>query len=340
MIQYVTLANCAEFDAYICACSAGHFMQRSAWGRCRPDWQWQGLMSVDGRGRIRAAMVLLCRRVSGTGLRQFYSPRGPVFDRGNLTALGELLQAAQQLVREQHGYLLRMDPQIGEDESSLLRFVDSYGFRVQAIDDFSAFQPRLVYQVDLAQEESALWARLHHKTRYNIGLAQRRGLQVAEAGLEGCGAFAELLSQTGQRVGFHGRSRTELENIMVNYGDNARLWLAMDGENAVAGLLNVTQGHQMWNLYSASSDLGRHHKANELLQWYAITQAKAWGCRLYDLRGVEGLPVAENPKCGLHRFKQNLGAELVCYAGQMDWVCRPVAGWAISLAQRRRKRRR
>lgn len=338
MIQSVTLANCAEFDAFISACPNGHFMQNSAWGRCRPGWQWQGLMCVDGMGKIRAAMALLSRRISGTKLRMFYAPRGPIFEQGNLAVLAELLCAAQTWVYDNNGYLLRIDPQIREGERQTLQFLESFGFRVEAIDDFSAFQPRLVYQINLRKEEADLWQHLHHRTRYNIGLAQRRGLRVVEAGLDGCAAFAALLAQTGERAGFCSRSAAELESILVHYGECAHLWLATDAGTAVAGILNVVQGGQMWNLYSASSEVGRHHKANELLQWHAVNRAKGAECRLYDLRGVEGQPVPENPKFGLHRFKQNLGAELVCYAGQMDWICRPTAYRLIRLGQRWRQR--
>ena len=47
LIRLVNPSNCAEFDAYICSAPNGHFMQTSAWGRCRPQWEWQGLMEVD-----------------------------------------------------------------------------------------------------------------------------------------------------------------------------------------------------------------------------------------------------------------------------------------------------
>ena len=334
MIKIVSLANCAEFDAYICAAPAGHFMQRSAWGRCRPGWQWQGLMCVDSRGTVRAAMALLSRRVSGTKLRLFYAPRGPIFERNNHAALAELLTEAQKFVRDNGGYLLRMDPQIPEGETKLLRFLESFGFRVNVIDDFSAFQPRFVYQIDLLREEAELWQNLHHKTRYNVGAAHRNGLQVVDVGVDGCDAFAQLLAETGARRGFRGHSAGEIMDLLVQYGEDAHLWLAVSGETAVAGILCLTQGGQMWNLYSASSELGRQKKANDLLQWYAICQAKGWGCRCYDLRGVEGPAAQENPCYGLHRFKRHLGAELVCYAGQMDWVCRPAVHGLIALGQR------
>ena len=338
MIQVVTLANCAEFDAFVCSHPNGHFMQCSAWGRCRPDWDWQGLMETDGRGQVRAAMALLSRRVSGTGLRLFYSPRGPVFERGRLVSLGSLLAAAQQLVKTQKGYLLRMDPQIPEGDMKLLRFFDSYGFKVDAIDDFSAFQPRFVYQIGLVRETDDLWRSLHHKTRYNIGLAERRGIQIIDAGIEGCAAFAHLLALTGERVGFRCRREEELMHVLVNYASHAHLWLALLAGEPVAGILCVSQGGKLWNLYSASSAEGQRNRANELLQWHAVCRAKAWGCSLYDLRGVEGLPEPDNPGYGLHRFKQHLGAELVCYAGQMDWVCRPVGYQMIRMAQKYCKR--
>ena len=334
LIRLVNPSNCAEFDAYICSAPNGHFMQTSAWGRCRPQWEWQGLMEVDGQGEILGAMALLSRPISHTGRRQFYAPRGPVVPAQKLAVLSCLLSAAQQLVRQRGGCLLRMDPQIPEEDPRL-RLIESYGFRITAIDDFSSFQPRFVYQIPLeGRSQEAVWQSLDAHTRYNIRLALRRGLRVVDAGPEGCGAFARLMAQTGHRKGFRGRSAEDYADILVNFGSGAHLWLALDGADAVAGILCIHQGAQMWNLYSGASDTGRYHKANELLQWHAMTWALERGCRVYDLRGVEGEPVPENPKYGLHQFKRHLGAQLVRYAGQMDWICRPVSYRMIRLAQR------
>ena len=47
------------------------------------------------------------------------------------------------------------------------------------------------------------------------------------------------------------------------------------------------------------------------------------GCRWFDFRGVEGHPVEENPKYGLHRYKQGFGADFRAYVGQLDMITRP-----------------
>lgn len=48
------------------------------------------------------------------------------------------------------------------------------------------------------------------------------------------------------------------------------------------------------------------------------------GIRYFDYRGVEGYPVEDNPKYGLHDYKQGFGAEFHSYVGQFDTTVRPV----------------
>ena len=58
------------------------------------------------------------------------------------------------------------------------------------------------------------------------------------------------------------------------------------------------------------------------------------GCTLYDFRGVEGFPTEDNPKYGLHRFKQGFNSNFVEYVGQMDLIISKFSYNLVRVVQR------
>ena len=44
MIEYVTIDQAAELDAFVLRQPNCHFMQTSAWGRVKEGWGWTGIL--------------------------------------------------------------------------------------------------------------------------------------------------------------------------------------------------------------------------------------------------------------------------------------------------------
>lgn len=323
MLETVDLNRAQALDAFVQRHPNGHFMQTSLWGNFRTDWIWRGLI-CRREGAICGAMACLIHPVHGLKTAIVYAPRGPVVDEDDTGTLCELIQGAKALAKSYGAYLLRMDPPMRRDSYELLGEIAALGFTISNQADFSTFNPRMVYQLDLrGQTEQSLMERFHSKTRYNIRLAQRRGVTIRRGGSEDIPAFYEMMCQTGQHAGFHPRPQQYYADLLTSMPDNARLYCAqLDGE-VIAAAICIVQGETGWYLHGCSRTDRRDSKPNDLLQRAMITDCLRQGCRLYDFRGVEGYPSRANPHNGLHRFKQGFGAQLVEYAGQMDLVLRP-----------------
>lgn len=333
MTEYLTLNSAGELDEFVTAHPRGHYMQTTAYGRSRPDYDWNALVLRDECGRITASMALHSRRVRLTGKRLFYAPRGPVFTTRD--QFREIIAAAREYCVKHDGYLLRIDPPIGAEDGLFRRDAEELGFRFDPRNDYSTYQPKCVYQTKLAGlTESELLSRFHSKTRYNIRLAQRRGVAVREGSLSDLPVFCAMMEETGKRDGFSGKPEAFYENFLCAMDKNARLLLAEKDGRVLAGTIEVILGKKAWYAYGCSFSEGREDMPNYLLQWEMMRIALEQGCTVYDFRGVEGEPVPENPHYGLHRFKQGFDARFVEYAGQMDLVLRPVSGWLIRWGQR------
>lgn len=333
MIEYLTLQNPRDLDLFVAAHPRGHYMQTTAYGKSRSDYDWSCLVLRNDDGAIYASMALLSRHIRITPCRIFYAPRGPVFS--SQSEFEEICTAARDFCRRQGGYLLRMDPPIPEDDPIFPPLIRSMGFRIDPLDDYSAYQPRHVYQLPLLDiSEESLLASFHPKTRYNIRLAIRRGVTVRNGTWRDLPIFHAMMRETAARDGFPLRPITFFDDFLTSMGPNASLLLAEKDGVVLAGAIQILLGNKAWYAFGCSFNDGRSNMSNHLLQWEMIRRARWFGCSLFDLRGVMGLPSPQNPAHGLHRFKQGFGARFVSYAGQMDLPLRPVWYYLIQALRR------
>ena len=178
--------------------------------------------------------------------------------------------------------------------------------------------------------EEELLANFHQKWRYNIRLAERKGVTVRICGKEMVPAFSDLMLTTGVRDGFVTRKPEYFAAMLDNLGEHARLYMAFDpNDTPIAGTLAIHYGDKVWYLYGASSNEHRNLMPNYLLQWRMIQWAVETNCRIYDFRGVSGDVSEDNPLYGLFRFKQGFGGDFTEFVGEMDLVLSPVIYWAV-----------
>ena len=75
MTEYLTLDNAGELDEFVINHPRGHYMQTSAYGKSRPDYDWNAIAIRDDSGRITASIALHSRASRLAGMRLFYAPK-------------------------------------------------------------------------------------------------------------------------------------------------------------------------------------------------------------------------------------------------------------------------
>lgn len=333
MIEFVDIGHARELDEFVRAHPNCHFMQTSAWGRVKRDWGWYGILCRDARRRVVGSMALLRHNVRFFPTCMLYAPRGPIFS--DLHTFAELLGGAKQLAAQTGAYLLRIDPRIPAEDYAFAQAARSAGFSCNAASDYSLFQPRLCYDLDLhGKTPEALAAQYHRSVRYNIHHALRMGVTARTGTAEELPAFCRMMEQTARKNGFQPRDETYFRDFLQGLGESAVLYFAEQAGRILAGAIAVYLGNSAWVMYACSDVLDRKAHPNEVLQWVMQCEALRRGCTRYDFRGVEGYPTEDNPKFGLHSYKQGFGAQFREYIGQLDLPIRPVLARAISAGQR------
>jgi lipid II:glycine glycyltransferase (peptidoglycan interpeptide bridge formation enzyme) len=180
-------------------------------------------------------------------------------------------------------------------------------------------------------DDDELLAQMHQKTRYNVRLAQRRGVRFRHAGLDEMGRFYDLMTDTSNRNRFGIHGQQYYTDFLRIFGDDAALLFACVEGGLAAGVIVARFGDEAIYMYGASSTERRANGASFYLQFEAMRWARHAGCRIYDLWGIpledpvsvstDGDRIAGTQGDdwrGLYRFKTGFGGTIVTYPNTLE----------------------
>lgn len=353
-IRHIAESERDVWNDFVAGQPTGDLLQSFEWGIVKSaggDWKPIRMMALEDNAPVAAASILERRLPMGRSL--LYAPRGPVGDLSNLRVVREIASGAREVARRHSAILLKIDPPVPMEDETAEANLRAAGLR-QVADStgFGGTQPKCVMQLDLDKDADSLLAEFKPKTRYNIRLAEKKGVTVRQG--EGRGdlrAFYELLLETAARDRFLVRGFGYFEtlyDVLVPPGF-CRLFLADYESQPIAGALCFYFGDRCWYTYGASSNSHRNVMPNHLMQWRMILDAKSSGRRVYDFRGVSPrrAPTPDDHLQGLNRFKEGFAAKYVEYIGEYDLPFSRTMYWLWSTAsprvaqlKKRRKRER
>ena len=325
--RVATDADRDRYNGFVASSPLADILQAWEWGEVkrRSGWTPRRFLVEDG-DRVIAAAQVLSRRPVRPAPPLLYAPRGPVFDASDTAGVEALVGA----IRAQAGgaFMLKCDPPV-EESSAEAKALEHAGFTTATEAGFGGVQPKAVMVLDLEPAPEELLAGFHSKWRYNVRVAERKGVEVSQATRDELPAFYDILVETARRDGFLIRGRSYFETLFEHLepGGHIAMFLARFEGRPIAGGVCMGFGPRLTYVYGASSNEHRNVMPNHLMQWQMIRWAREKGYRVYDFRGVspvrDGKPV-EAHLAGLNRFKEGFGARYVEYAGTFDLPLRPI----------------
>ena len=160
------------------------------------------------------------------------------------------------------------------------------------------------------------------KTRYNVRLAQKKGVEIEYAGIEGLDRFIELIAVTAERDGFYMHAKDRYAAILEKLqGENCRAFFAFAKHNwrdLAANIMVDAFGTRTY-LHGASSNESREVMAPYALHFALMEDAFAKGLSHYDFWGVAPEDADEKHDwAGITRFKLGFGGSRVNMPGTFD----------------------
>lgn len=337
-----------EWNRLVAALPHTHPLQTWEWGQFKAQVGWQPLPQIwrDDQGRVIGAALVLERRISIRGfsarLSVLYVPRGPVGDWSNPQMRQTAIRELSQLARRRKAIFIKIDPDVrlgtgfpsqpeAQDDPTGLALVTELHQSGWVLSD-EQIQFRNTVLVDLRQSEAQILANMKQKTRYNLRLAERKGVTARLAQEADLPALYQMYAETSVRDGFVIRDRVYYLDLWSRFqrAGLADIWLAEVGQEIVAGVVILRFGGLAIYLNGMSRLAHREKMPNHLLQWQAMQQARRCGCHTYDLWGAPEVFSESDPLWGVYRFKEGFGGQVVRTLGAWDFPSQPNWYWMYS----------
>ncbi|MBL8055589.1 MAG: peptidoglycan bridge formation glycyltransferase FemA/FemB family protein [Anaerolineales bacterium] len=320
----------AAWNQMAASLPGAHLLQAWEWGALKSRYGWRAERLAWGQ--CAAAQVLTRSALRGA-LRVLYVPRGPLLEWGEADRRGQVLDDLQAVARRRGALLLKLDPGLplaaglpGAEQDHAA----GQAARAELLRRGWRFSPdqiqfRNTVTLDLRRSEADLLAAMKQKTRYNVRLAAKKGVQVRAGGLADLDPLYRMYAETSVRDGFvirHAGYYHEVWGALLRAGLAQPLIAEVAGE-AVAALVLFTFGGTAWYFYGMSRDAHRERMPNYLLQWEAVRWAQAHGCHTYDFWGAPDEFVETDAMWGVWKFKEGFGGQIVRGLGAWDYAPRP-----------------
>jgi lipid II:glycine glycyltransferase (peptidoglycan interpeptide bridge formation enzyme) len=301
-----------EWDTFLSKYPDSHLLQTRSWGELKSSFGWtaQHLIKENCGAQILFRSLPL-------GFTIAYIPKGPI---GNW--IPDLIPNLDRICREHRAIFLKIEPDSNADPV-LAESLRKHGFSPSP----QTVQPLQTLIVDLRGSEEEILGRMRQKTRYNIRLAGRKGIEIQT--WDDLEAFNKLMMETGARdeFGIHTKAYYQKAYDLFRQADSCEILVAKFEEQPLAAIFVFAAGKRAWYFYGASSNAERNRMPTYLLQWEAMRWAIQRGCWEYDLWGVPPEEEAELEReftsrsdglWGVYRFKRGFGGAIQRTIGAWD----------------------
>jgi len=310
------IVSLTDWNNFLTQHPNAHLLQTGEWGELKSAFGWKPVRVVSGD----VGLQILFRKLP-LGFTIGYIPKANI-DQSLLSEIDEVCES-------NHAIFLKLEPDAWDSE-----FIIQHS---QFIISKHNIQPPRTIIIDVRGSEDEILAKMKQKTRYNIRLAEKKGVTVRT--WDDIESFHKMMTVTGGRDGFgiHSLEYYKCAYELLQPKGLGEILVAEYEGKPLAALFVARNGHRAYYLYGASTDEERNRMPTYLLQWEAMKWAKARGCEEYDLWGVPdedeetleaNFQSRNDGLWGVYRFKRGFGGELKRAAQAMDRVYNPLLYWA------------
>ena len=243
MYKFVEI-NSSEIDKFNESDRKGHIFQTSYWAELKKDWKKKFIEGYDNDNNMVITATILLRKAPYINKYMGYIPRSFTCDYNNKKLLIEFTEYLREFAKKNNISFITIDPDIHlkENEEALSEgteiknFLKSLGYKNTDSKNFEAIQPNFVFRLPLPTEgnkmdiKKAVFKKFSSKTRYNIKVAEERGLSVEVYDKETLNEdvldrFHEIMVTTGKRDNFLVRHREYFKDMIDYLYPHCRLYM-------------------------------------------------------------------------------------------------------------------
>ncbi|MFA6080838.1 MAG: peptidoglycan bridge formation glycyltransferase FemA/FemB family protein [Patescibacteria group bacterium] len=282
-----------------------HPLQSEDWANARKQ---MGIETVNIEG-----FLLTFHKIPFTNFKIGYLPRSKMPSK-------KILQKLDVFGKKNKAIFIKIEPNV--EKNSKLEI-----HNLNLVKSPHPLFPAWTQILDLTKSEDELLKSFHSKTRYNIRLAEKKGVTVREeSNSNGFEKFSKLYFETTKRQKYFGHDYQYHKTVWNNLKNKiSHILIAYYNDIPLAA-------YQLWYLdgviyyvYGGTSQLHRNLMASNLLMWEAIKLGKKLGALKFDMWGSLGPNYDSNdPWSGFTRFKEGYATKFTEFVGSYDLVINPL----------------
>ena len=304
------------------------------------SWQWGDFRKKMGLSLVRlghfegnkliSAYQLTFHPVPFFKYTVGYLPKSPMPDE-------KMVEALKTLGEQKKAAFIKIEPNVINDRQTTS---DERLTKLGLIKSKQSLFTKYNFLIDLTKSEEQLLAAMHPKTRYNIGIAQKKGVEVYESTEDNdFEIYLKLYFETTKRQKYFGHTHTYHKLVWetLKTAKMARLLIARyQGKPLVAWMI-LNFGETQYYPYGGSAKEHKEVMASNLIAWEAIRLGKKNGFKIFDMWGALAPDAKESdPWYGFHRFKAGYGPIHIAYVGTYDLILRPSLYNTLNIADKLR----
>jgi lipid II:glycine glycyltransferase (peptidoglycan interpeptide bridge formation enzyme) len=292
----------------------GSFLQSGEWGKVQKSFGrdvWY--LADEENGEIKKAILLIKYNLP-LSKSYLFSPWASLID----FSLEKIwLNKIQEIAKKEKAIFFRYEPMVEQRGPTPLKGSDPLSSFIYV----GEVEPQHTLIVDLKKSEAEILEQMHTKTRYNIKLAQNKGVIITSCDFNQKESehmfdeFWRLIENTYERKGVVGYLKKYYQKIFEQ--PFSKLYVASFENKIIVANLVIFFGKTATYLYGGSDKEYQKTMATSLIQWQAIKDAKEQGYEYYDFYGISDI---KSKWSGITRFKRGFGGEEKKYVGAWDLV--------------------
>lgn len=331
----------SNWDEIILKLPEVHLLQTREWSEIKAPVGWSPLPYIweNKNGKLVAACLILKRRIRimpvflETSI--LYAPKGPLLDWNDKPLVEQVFNDLKNITKQEKSFFIKIDPDViyGKGLPGTKEEIEhdaGINCMVQLkllgwVFSISQIQYRNSIIIDLRQTNEQILESMKQKTRYNIHLAEKKGVVVREGSIKDSAMLYKMYAETSLRNGFTIRERKYYERVwkILYKAGMLEFLIAYYNNIPIAGLILFHFGKRAYYFYGMSSVTHREMMPTYLLQWEAIKKARKLNCTVYDLWGAPDNFNDSDPLWGVFRFKEGLGGQVIRTIGAWDYSTNP-----------------